>query len=72
MLFSKFLPRDGNFFEMFNQHADRIVEAAHAFSNMVANYSDLQKRESFNREVDKAERAADRTTQEVNRALHKT
>src|SRR5665811_523746 len=51
---------------------DRIVEAAHAFSNMVANYSDLQKRESYNREVDNAERAADRITQEVNRALHKT
>ena len=72
MLFAKLLPREGNFFEMFNQHADRIVEAAHAFSNMVANYSDLDKRESFNREVDNAERAADRITQEVNRALHKT
>ena len=28
MLFAKLLPREGNFFEMFNQHADRIVEAA--------------------------------------------
>lgn len=72
MLFGKFLPREGNFFEMFNQHADRIVEASHALSNMVANYDDLKKRESFNREVDIAERAADRITQEVNRALHKT
>ena len=27
MLFAKLLPREGNFFEMFNQHADRIVEA---------------------------------------------
>ena len=72
MLFGKFLPREGNFFEMFNQHANRIVEAAHAFSNMVAEYSDVQKREAFNREVDNAERAADRITQEVNRALHKT
>ncbi|MDO9403848.1 MAG: DUF47 domain-containing protein [Polaromonas sp.] len=72
MLFGKLLPREGNFFEMFNQHADRIVEAAHAFSNMVANYSDLQKREGFNRDVDNAERAADRITQDVNRTLHKT
>jgi hypothetical protein len=37
MLFSKLLPREGNFFEMFNQHADRIVEAAQAFSKLVAN-----------------------------------
>ena len=72
MLFAKLLPREGNFFEMFNQHAERIVEAAHAFSNLVANYSDVEKREAFNREVDNAERAADRITHDVNRALHKT
>ena len=72
MLFGKLLPRDGNFFELFNQHAERIVEAARAFSNMVANYSDVPKREAYNREVDNAERAADRITQEVSRMLHKT
>jgi len=38
MLFGKLLPREGNFFEMFNRHADRIVEAAQAFSKLVANY----------------------------------
>jgi uncharacterized protein len=72
MLFGKLLPREGNFFELFNQHAERIVEAARAFSNMVDNYADVQKREAYNREVDSAERAADRITQEVNRMLHKT
>jgi predicted phosphate transport protein (TIGR00153 family) len=72
MFFGKLLPRDGNFFEMFNQHADRIVEAAHAFSQLVANYNDVQLREKYNQDVDDAERAADRVTHEVNRALHKT
>ena len=72
MLFSKFLPREGNFFEMFDQHANRIVEAAHAFSKMVANYSDVEKRNLHHREVDEAERAADRITHEVSRVLHKT
>ncbi|MGV8804927.1 MAG: DUF47 domain-containing protein [Polaromonas sp.] len=72
MLFSKLLPREGNFFEMFNQHADHIVEAAHAFSKMVANYSDVQMRSTYNDEVDNAERAADRVTHEVSRALHMT
>jgi hypothetical protein len=57
---------------MFNQHADRIVEAAHAFSQLVANYNDVQLREKYNQDVDDAERAADRVTHEVNRALHKT
>ena len=72
MLFSKLLPREGNFFEMFDQHANRIVEAAHAFSRMVENYSDVEKRGIHHREVDDAERAADRITHEVSRALHKT
>ena len=72
MLFGKLMPREGNFFEMFNQHADRIVEAARAFSHLVANYSDPHLREQYNRDVDNAERAADRVTHDVNKALHKT
>ena len=35
MFFGKLLPRDTNFFKLFNQHADHIVEAAHAFSKLV-------------------------------------
>jgi len=72
MLFGKLLPREGNFFEMFNQHADRIVEAARAFSQLVANYNDPYLREQYNRDVDAAESAADRVTREVNQLLHKT
>ncbi|GAC1535266.1 MAG: DUF47 domain-containing protein [Ramlibacter sp.] len=72
MLFGKLIPREGNFFEMFNQHAARIVEAAHAFSKLVANYADPVLREQYMRQVDEAERAADRVTHDVNRLIHKT
>ena len=72
MLFAKLLPREANFFEMFNQHAERIVDAARAFSLLVANYDNLQLRAQHNRDVDSAERSADRVTHEVNRAIHKT
>jgi uncharacterized protein len=72
MLFGKLMPREGNFFEMFNQHAERIVEAARAFSHLVANYSDVHLREQYNRDVDNAERGADRITHDVNKLLHKT
>ncbi len=72
MLFSKLLPKEGNFFELFNQHADRIVEAAKAFSNLVTHYEDLKLREQYLQEVDTAERAADRVTHEVNRLIHTT
>ncbi len=72
MFFGKLLPREGNFFEMFDQHADRIVEAAKAFEQLVANYDDVMLRQKFNADVDSAERAADRITHDVNRMLHKT
>ncbi|TFY97591.1 DUF47 domain-containing protein [Ramlibacter humi] len=72
MLFGKLLPREGDFYEMFDQHATRIVEAAHAFSRLVANYDNVELREQYTREVDNAERAADRVTHDVNRLIHKT
>ncbi|MEN9996450.1 MAG: hypothetical protein RL462_1226 [Pseudomonadota bacterium] len=72
MFFGKLLPKEGNFFELFNQHADRIVEAARAFSNLVVNYNDDHLREKYAQDVDNAERSADRVTHEVNRLIHTT
>lgn len=72
MLFGKLLPREGNFFELFNQHAAFITEGARAFMLMIENYGDLALRERYAAEVVNAERAADKVTAEVNRLLHKT
>ena len=72
MLFGKLLPRDGNFFELFNQHGAYIVEGARAFILLIENYSDLSLREKYTNDVGNAERQADRITAEVNRLLHKT
>ena len=72
MLFGKFLPREGNFFELFNAHGEAIVTGARAFLAMVQNYGDVTLREKYAAEVDDAEHAADKVTAEVNRLLHKT
>jgi len=72
MLFGKLLPREGNFFELFNQHGDRIVEGARSFILLIQNYADPQLRDKYAEEVGNAERQADRITAEVNRLLHKT
>jgi predicted phosphate transport protein (TIGR00153 family) len=72
MIFGKLLPREGNFFELFNQHANHIVEAAHAFAKLVTHYNDPVLRDKYHQEVDTAESAADTITREVNRLLHKT
>jgi predicted phosphate transport protein (TIGR00153 family) len=72
MIFGKLLPREGNFFELFNQHAGHIVTASHAFANLVKHYNDPMLREKYNQDVDDAENAADDITREVNKLLHKT
>ena len=72
MFFGKLLPREGNFFELFDEHGRYIVEGARAFMQMVQNYSDEAQREKYAAEVIKAENQADRVTAEVNRLLHKT
>ena len=72
MFFGKLLPREGNFFELFNQHGAFITQGARAFISMIENYSVLEMREKYALEVGNAERNADRVTAEVNRLLHKT
>jgi uncharacterized protein Yka (UPF0111/DUF47 family) len=72
MLFAKLLPREGNFFELFNEHGNKIVEGARSFMLMLQNYDDLALREKYAAEVDAAEHHADRVTAEVNRLLHRT
>ena len=72
MLFGKLLPREGNFFEMFNEHGTLIASGARSFMELIHNYADPTLREKYAAEVDAAERAADKITAEVNRALHKT
>src|SRR5512147_245914 len=72
MLFGKLLPREGNFFELFNQHGTHIVDGARAFMLMIQNYADPDQREKYANDVVNSERSADRVTAEVNRLLHKT
>ncbi len=72
MLFGKFLPREGNFFELFDQHGALIVQGARSFILLIENYANLELREKHADEVGNAERQADRITAEINRLLHKT
>jgi uncharacterized protein len=72
MLFGKLLPREGNFFELFNQHGSHIAEGARAFVALIQNYADPVLRLKHADAVDHHERQADKVTAEVNRLLHKT
>ena len=72
MVFGRLLPREGNFFELFNQHGQHIAEGAQAFMAMVQNYANVHEREKYAIAVGDAERAADKITAEVHRLLHRT
>lgn len=72
MFFAKLLPREGNFFELFNEHGKHIAEGARAFMSLLQNYADPALREQHAHAVGDAERAADRVTAEVHRQLHRT
>ena len=72
MFFGKLLPKEGNFFDMFNQHGELVSVGAKAFMALVENYADPALREKYAAEVDEAERAADRITAEISRMLHRT
>jgi uncharacterized protein len=72
MFFGKLLPKDGNFFELFNAHGNLIAEGARSFMSMIEYYDTPDLREKYASEVDVAERNADKITAEVNRLLHRT
>jgi len=72
MVFGKLLPREGNFFELFNEHGQHIAEGARAFLAMVQHYADAAARDKYATAVGDAERAADRITAQVHRLMHKS
>eukprot|EP01036_Dinobryon_divergens_P003031 gene3031-3989_t len=72
MFFGKLLPKDGNFFELFNEHGKYITEGSRAFMGMLQYYSTPDLREKYAAEVIAAERSADKVTAEVQRLLHRT
>ena len=72
MVFGRLLPREGNFFELFNEHGAHIAAGARAFMAMVQNYDNELDRERHAKAVGDAERAADKITAEVHRLLHRT
>ena len=72
MFFSKLMPHDGNFFELFNQHAGHIVSASESFLKFIEFYNDDILRAQYTQEIDRSEQACDDIVKEVNRRLHKT
>lgn len=71
-MLARLMPREGRFFDLFNQHAERIVEGASHLVNLMENYQDTRVREQEVKSIDEIETAADRVTHETIALLHKT
>ena len=68
-MLGRLMPREGKFFDLFNAHAERIVEGARELAAMMSRFDEL---EGHARRIDDAERAADKITHETITLLHRT
>jgi predicted phosphate transport protein (TIGR00153 family) len=68
-MLGRLMPREGKFFDLFNAHAERIVEGSRELAAMIGTFSDL---DAHAQRIDAAERAADKITHEAIALLHKT
>ena len=68
-MFSKLMPREGRFFDLFNAHAAQIAEGSQALAQLFANFENASVHAEH---IDAAERDADKITHETISLLHKT
>jgi uncharacterized protein len=68
-MFSRFMPREGKFFELFNEHAALILEGSRELAALMASGDDLERRA---RNVESIEKRGDKITRSTIELLHKT
>jgi hypothetical protein len=68
-MLGRLMPREGKFFDLFNAHAERIVEGGRELAQMIGTFTEL---DAHAQRIDAAERAADKVTHETIALLHKT
>jgi len=68
-MLGRLMPREGKFFDLFNAHAERIVEGSRELATMIGTFTEL---DAHAQRIDASERAADKVTHETIALLHKT
>ena len=71
-LFSRLMPREARFFELFHQHASLVVKGGAALAELLQSYGDVAGRAARIEQIGELERATDRVTHETVNLLHKT
>jgi uncharacterized protein len=68
-MFGRLMPREGRFFELFNEHAGLIVQSSHELAALMANDKDIEHRAH---NVETMEKQGDRVARTTIELLHKT
>lgn len=68
-MFGRLMPKEGRFFDLFNDHAALVVEGAHELNLFM---SDMGNREAHAQNVSSIEKKADKITHETILLLHQT
>ena len=68
-MFGRLMPKEGRFFDLFNDHAALVVDAAHELNLFM---SDMGNREAHAQNVSSIEKKADKITYETIHLLHQT
>jgi predicted phosphate transport protein (TIGR00153 family) len=71
-LLSVLMPRERQFFTLFNSHASLVVQGAIALVEMLADYSDNGRRDAFVAKIQTLENAADDITHQTVALMHNT
>lgn len=68
-MFGRLMPKEGRFFDLFNDHAALVLEGAHELNSVLA---DLANREAHAQNVSAIEKKADKITHDTIQLLHQT
>ena len=68
-MFGSFMPKEGKFFDLFNEHATYIVEGSRELAQLFANFDNLERRAYL---IETIEKKADKVTHQTVELLHKT
>jgi len=71
-LLSVLMPRERQFFTLFNEHASLVVQGAGALVEMLADYSDNGRRDAYVAKIQSFEKAADKVTHQTVELMHNT
>jgi uncharacterized protein len=68
-MFGRLMPHEGRFFDLFNEHAELIVQGSRALAALMSHGDDIQNRAY---QIESIEKQADKATHAVIELLHKT